>query len=327
MNKFFFDFYPELKQLIPYDKEFFTKRFVKTFKYSRTLSFSSKSNIKDYENFKILIYQNIGKKFFPVLRISDGELLLTVGSQNESRRANYLIRLNVFFKNLIKKLINYDNFVVVSHIYGKFNHKSGTSETYNFEKKKISKIKVKEIRDKFLDEFNNISNKGLVAVHFSYSEKYSLAEKYWLNFLKILKRKNIILNEENCFPFYFVYMLLSEKNELRNMVSQKKILCVSSATGEKKTNIMNYLSSFQPRSIDWLAIPSSETFFYNFPNKNDHNKSFDLIFLAAGTGKTNIIKQLETYQCPVIDCGYYFEVWNNNKLKYNRVGCVIDDEY
>ena len=47
---------------------------------------------------------------------------------------------------------------------------------------------------------------------------------------------------------------------------------------------------------------------------------------GAGTGKTNIVRQLSKYQCPIIDCGYYFEVWNDESLKFNRIGCVTDDE-
>ena len=88
-----FDYYPELKQNIPYIKEFSTIHFNKTFQNTYTLSYSKANNLEDYENFKELIYSNIGKKYFPVLRMSDGEMLLLTGAPGESRRASYIKRL------------------------------------------------------------------------------------------------------------------------------------------------------------------------------------------------------------------------------------------
>ena len=79
-----FNFYPELKKFIPYNKKFLTDNFNKTFKNTQTLSYSNKSNLEDYEDFKKKIYNNIGTKYLPIMRISDGEMLFLTNFQNES---------------------------------------------------------------------------------------------------------------------------------------------------------------------------------------------------------------------------------------------------
>ncbi len=319
-----FDYYPELKQNIPYVKEFRTLRFNKTFQNTFTLSYSKASNLDDYENFKKLIYSNLGKKYFPILRMSDGEMLLLTGAPDESRRASYIKRLERFFKNLYKKIFTNQDLILSSHIYGSFDHGSGTSETYKYNSSKYSKEHIHKIKRKFLNEIHDISNSGILAIHYSYSNKYALVERYWPKFSNILKNHEISLNSNNCFPFYFVYMFLSEKESLQKAVQGKKVLCVSSASGAKRQNIINTIDSLGPSKVNWLPIPTSKTFFYEF--EDDKFDSYDIIFLAAGTGKTNIVRQLSKYQCPIIDCGYYFEVWNDESLKFNRIGCVTDDE-
>jgi hypothetical protein len=120
-------------------------------------------------------------------------------------------------------------------------------------------------------------------------------------------------------------MFLSEKDSLQKAIEGRKVLCVSSASGPKRQNIIDTIESFKPSKVNWLPIPTSKTFFYEF--EDGKLDSYDIIFLAAGTGKTNIVRQLSRYNCPIIDCGYYFEVWNDENLKFNRIGCATDDEY
>jgi len=322
-----FKFYPELKYFIPYEKDFKTQNFKKTFNYTRTLSFSDKNNKDDYKRFISLILKNIGVNYFPVLRISDGELLLLCGIQHESRRANFLKRLLENSKNIVRKLTKQNDYILYSHIFGSFDHTTGQSETYKFNKKKYASDKIENVKKKFIKEVKEISKAGILSIHLSYSSKYSLVEKFWLSFFKILNSNSISLNAQNCFPFYFVYMLLSDKKTFGNIIFNKKILCVSSASGSKQKNIIGSIANFKPKKIDWLAIPTSNTFFSEIETDKLPDDKYDIVLLAAGTGKTNIIMQLKKFNCPVIDCGFYFEVWNNNEFKYNRVGCVSDDEY
>jgi hypothetical protein len=319
-----FKYYPKLKDYIPHDKEFLTARFKKTFHDTYTLSYSKESNLRDYEDFKNLIYSNTGKKFYPILRMSDGEMLLLTGLPPESRRASYIKRLIVMIKIFVKRIL-YKDLILSSHIFGSFDHGTGTSETYKFKSGRHSKKQTSSIRTKFINEIDYIAKNGVLAIHYSYSSNHALVERYWPKFTKILFENSIKLNSNNCFPFYFVYMFLSEKDSFKKAVENKKVLCVSSASGEKRNAIVKSISSFGPSKVDWLSIPTSQTFFYEFEDRK--LDSYDIIFLAAGTGKTNIVKQLSKYNCPVIDCGYYFEVWNNEKLKFNRIGCATDDEY
>ncbi len=322
-----FKFYPELKNFIPYEKDFKTQNFKKTFSCTRTLSFSDKNNKDDYKRFIALILKNIGVNYFPVLRISDGELLLLCGVQNESRRANFFKRLIENSKNIVRKLTRQYDFILYTHIFGSFDHTTGQSETYKFNKKKYASDTIKNIKKKFIKEIREISKAGILSIHLSYSSKYSLVEKFWLSFFKILSSNSISLNEQNCFPFYFVYMLLSDKKAFGKIIFNKKILCVSSASGSKQKNIIKSIDNFNPKKVDWLKIPTSNTFFSEIKTDKLPYDKYDIVLLAAGTGKTNIIMQLKKFNCPVIDCGFYFEILNNNELKYHRVGCVSDDEY
>ena len=325
--KSIYEFYPELKNLIPFDKKFDTSSYKKTFDDTRTLSYSEHDNIEDYERFKSIIYDNLGLKYLPILRISDGELLLLTGIQNESRRASIIKRSTVYMKNIIRRILKRDHFILYSHIFGSFDHSTGHSETYKFNKAKYAISQINDLRQKFLSELKEISSCGILSVHFSYSKKFSLVEKFWINFIKMMKSNSIELSQYNCFPFYFVYMFLSDKSAFGKAIKNNRILCISSASGSKKDNIVSSILNYKPSNVDWLKIPTAQTFFYELESNNYVKNNYDLILLAAGTGKTNIIRQLKEFNCPVIDCGFYFEVWNNNKVKYNRIGCVRDDEY
>ena len=259
-----FKFYPELKKYIPYNKKFLTNNFNKTFSNTQTLSYSKKNNLEDYQDFKELIYNNIGKKYLPIMRISDGEMLFLTNFQNESRRSSLYKRITIFLKNILKSVIYGEDKLISSHIFGNFDHKTGTSETYFFSRKNLSKKEIINLKLSFINYLKKISDFGILGIHYSYSEKPSIVEKYWLKFNQILSKNKIKLNEHNCFPFYFIYMFLSEDDSLRKAIINNSILCVSSAEGQKKQNIINKLDVFNPKNIDWLSIPTSKTFFYKF---------------------------------------------------------------
>ena len=67
------------------------------------------------------------------MRISDGEMLFLTNFQNESRRSSLYQRITIFLKNILDQLYMEDK-LISSRIFGNFDHKTGTSETYFFKK-------------------------------------------------------------------------------------------------------------------------------------------------------------------------------------------------
>jgi hypothetical protein len=263
-----------------------------------------------YYEFEHIVLSAMGKRYFPIMRMSDGEYIMMLGEKLPSRNGiswfQYFKQLLAFVnRNLIKKNIEAATLPGVS---------SG----------KYDKRDIELHKNEILNNLKKISDYGILALHLTYSNR-AFQEMYHFSLAKLFKKNSIDLTSKNYYPFYFVYALLSGSTR-EKLFNNRNVLVIHSADGEKKLRITNRLNDFGVKQLFWREISTNKSMFDKLPYK-DYGVKIDLILIGAGLGKINIIPQLEPYDTLCIDAGFVFEVWADESNKWKRPIMVTDDEW
>jgi len=273
-----------------------------------TLAFDKVDSEKWFFNFVDTVVSKIGKEFFPIMRLSDGEYTLLLGF-------HYPYVLGHSFKKYFNKVVvTAKNKLFKKKYFNAATLPGVSSGNYN-----ISEIEREQKR--IVDQIRVIAKNGVLALHLTYplrpfQEHFHLPLKIWLN------KNNIELNRKNYYPFYFVYALLRGSHRSK-IFAGKKILVLHSATGTKRDNIISALKSEGVEEVIWYGISTNRSLF----DKIELQKKFysaELALVGAGVGKFNIITQLESLKIPCIDAGFVFEVWADDENKWKRPMMVPD---
>lgn len=274
------------------------------------LSFNHLDSQSWFYTFVDIIERKIGREYFPVMRLSDGEYKFILGLQPPTYGDNLINYLKFYMKYLYKKKIGNKKFNA--------NTLPGVSSgSYNIEE-------VEKIKKKYSKWIKIIAESGILALHLTYS-KNPFQEQYHFKLNKWLSENNIMLNSNNYFPFYFVYALL-RGSEKHRILFKRNILVLHSAKGSKREKIRNALLDEGVNSVNWIEISSSRSLFDEIEIESYHGK-VDLALVGAGVGKPNILVQLEKLKVPCIDAGFVFEVWADENNKWLRPMMVSDDEW
>ena len=283
------------------------KGFIKFCNQVYTLSYSNKDSETQFEEFFNSIYLNLGRKYFPVIRVSDGEFALLLGSQKPGNWWPLIYR--------VKKYIRFT--------YHLIYQQNTFSNTFYSGDSTISKDKIYSLRKKSTENLVKIANEGIIAAHLSFS-LHPFQQDFIESFLKIFKKKQNLLNKNNLFPFYFVYALLASP-KINLIVKDRNICVISSADKNKREIIREKIMNLGAKNIDFLTIPNEKT--YEYILENAPKKNFDIIFLGAGISKFMIMPQLAKYNVPVVDIGFFIEIWANPIFANARPFCLYDPNF
>ncbi len=255
-----------------------------------------------YDNFFNRIYNSLGKEYLPVCRLSDGEFHFLFGYQLPSSRLKIFDYLYELLKDLFLFILK----------FGQFN----ANTLPNVSSGKYSYRDVKKYRsNNASNDLSQIAVKGILALHLSYG-KVPFQEKYFFALGNFLKKSKIDLNSSNYVPFYFVYSLFSSE-KIKLLLSNRKVLCVHSAKGDKKKRIIQSIENHNCQ-VTWQTISEDKSLFQEFNFDTYFDYQIDLILVGAGVGKLSLFKKLEIFNVPVIDVGYMFEVWNDVENSHKR---------
>lgn len=275
------------------------------------LSFSKKNSEQCFYEFINLVESKIGKQYFPIMRMSDGEFILLVNH-------TYPVFSGVSFFEYFKKVIK----VFKAKILNKDSFKAATLPNISSGDYTFSEIR--QLKDKIKEEIKDISEKGVLALHLTYSKK-PFQEQYHYKLNRWFVQNGISLTESNYYPFYFVYAMLRGE-ERKRFLYGRTVLLIHSATGDKKMSITRSLLNEGVKSIIWHEISSNRSLFDKINLEPSYFKA-EIAFVGAGVGKFNIFSQLEPLGIPCIDAGYIFEVWANDDNKWLRPMMVNDAEW
>ena len=259
-------------------------------KFVLQYSLANLENSVWYENFLNKIENSINQKYFPVLRISDGEFLFSLGFRFP--KFNKKTKLKTYIKSFIS-----------AYILGRKTiwFMSG-SKGYGYEK--YSYFDWRSKRKLFIDSVRKISEEGILAVGFvkqvePYGEEYHKPMLRWFYY-----------------PFYYVYAMLNGIG-LKKLVDGRRILIVSSHNLSETLNIENEL----------IKRGAREFFHYKISRTGAMNdvldvsrlpNNVDIVFVAAGVGSAQIIPQLKFYETCIIDAGYCIDLLANCNLNRSR---------
>ena len=175
------------------------------------------------------------------------------------------------------------------------------------------------------EQIKEISNNGILALHLSYVETQPFAERYWPALDKWIIKHNITINNDNYYPFYFVYAMLTGSRR-RELLKGRRVLVVNGAKGAKKQDIIKGLKREGVVKVEWCSISLKRSMF-DIIDVKPYIGQVDLAFVGAGIAKPYILLQMKSLNVPCIDAGYVFEVWANPDNKWNRPVCANDKDY
>ena len=267
---------------------------------------------KWYNEFIDKIIEASGKKFLPIVRIGDGELLLLLGDVPLDFRFS-------FIKKIKLKLIK---------LKWKFLLKGGVSAQTvgHYHSGRYTFKECLDARNELPQIIKELSMKGILAPMTMFkAETEPFAERYFPYLDSWLKKYSINFNDNNYYPQYFIYSAFTglRRSEL---IEGRRILIINGAQEEKQQQIINGLKKEGASEIHWLQISLDRSMF-DIIDVKPYIGKVDLAFVGAGIGKFHIFTQLEKLNIPCIDSGYLFEVWADPNNKFKRDFCASDEDW
>jgi hypothetical protein len=277
----------------------------------KTLSSHDVEMVGLFEDFLARVESSIvNRQHFPVLRISDGEMECLFGRIWLNYRNGLKTRLHNFLRHLRDILVYKGGLNAFSiGIYG-----SG----------RYDRRELDEIRPRFFNEIIEVLRSGSLALHLNYQADPN-CEQYFPKLDMWLQTIGIDVDTKNTMPFYFVYAMFAS-GRAQQVFSGKHICLVHSASREiREVMEANLKKIMGVGDISWLQI-SKERSFYDVIDLSN-SSDWDAVFVGGGIGKANIFCQLSKFSGPIIDVGFFFEVWRDPENRFKRVYCATDDDW
>jgi hypothetical protein len=238
------------------------------------------------DQFRKALLSKMGKEYFPVYRMADGEYRFLMGRKYNFHR-----------KPLWKELLA----VAAEKVRIKNPDKWKTSwgEEYNPDK-------VKALRKKLIQDVRYISEKGLLACYLNENGLNAFVEhnKYIIPFFE---KHHIKFDEFNYIPFHFVCSILVT-NGWQDFYKNKKILIVTGSNDDSENKIKDTILSFGASKVLFLRI-SKTTSMEEILDLTSITDRIDLCMVAAGIGSANILRKLEPLRTVTLDIGGFINCY------------------
>lgn len=240
----------------------------------------------------------------PILRVADGEFQFLLG-KNEWNLRKPKIEL---FRNIIGSWYR-------AIIGTTFEAKSRTYSSGRYTKDEHDLV-----AKTYRECLHYIASKGILAIY-TITKPNFYTEQYLEKFFRFLDASDAKITNNNYVPFYFVYILLTNP-KYNDIYKGKNIHLVSGFDFKKKENIEKSLHALGATSVTWTQISQNRSLFDTIDPSSIPPKA-DIVFVGGGVGKTNIFNQLRGINCPIVDAGYIFEIWNDGGLAQERDYCSV----
>jgi len=271
----------------------------------KQLNFTDRPVVEWFEEFVNKIIGAIGRGHFPVFRVCDGEFYFCVGYRLEYIPPG-VNQLKWYLGNAYKyiKWQRYNTFWSGSVGYGFENYRGAEWSA---------------LRKEFVDYLREIGQEGILAMAF-FKTQERFAEQYHKPMCDWLEANDILIDESNYYPFYFVYGLLNGGLR-KTLLRGRRILIVTSLNQEKEKAIAEGLNRGGVQSYQFIEITRNKAMTDKI-NLDSVKGPIDIVLIGAGVGAANIIHQLRPLQTLCIDAGYCLDLiaepWRAGTRDYTK---------
>lgn len=301
---------PERYQILPHSLAFRIPGFLKQARRDDQVLAPDACDCEQwFVDFADRVCASVGHEFLPVCRMSDGEFFFLFGQQPPNLRLSLPVRLRRGIRQSLGGLRR-----VVRGFHASTAPGVSSGEFTPAEWRKYCTILSRD--------YLTVLEKGILAIHLSFGRK-PFQEHYFPALGRWLADSEHRLTTSNYVPFYFVYALLRGPR-VRALLTGRRLLVVHSAVNAKRDAITRALSTYAPRSIEWLTISPNRSFADTLEVRSIAD-SPDICLIGAGIGKARILMQLEPLHVPCIDAGYCFEVWADSERQWDRPYMTPDE--
>ena len=165
-----------------------------------------------------------------------------------------------------------------------------------------------------------VADNGILALY-TIKKPNFYTEQYLPLLFNFFEDNNIVIDGANYVPFYFVYIILTNK-KFTAIYKDKNIHLITSFDYDRRMSIEQSLFSLGASSVSWTNISRDKSLF-DIIDTECIDKRTDIVFVGAGVGKVNIFNQLRKVPAVIIDAGYVLETWQNPQLANERDYCSV----
>lgn len=244
------------------------------------------------------------KEHLPILRLADGEFQFLLGKNEFNLR-----------KPLHKNIIHLIRQLSEKIFKPKYEAKSRTYTSGVYDHSDQNEVSVR-----YSECLKHIADKGILALYTIIKPDF-YTEQYLPKLFNFLSTRNIKVDRTNYVPFYFVYIILTNKRYSK-IYTGKCVHLITSFDDARKKSIEQSLFSLGVKSVSWTKISRDRSLFDDL-DVGSIDETVNLIFVGAGVGKVNIFNQLKGFPAVVVDAGYIFEIWQNPRLAEERDYCEV----
>ena len=257
--------------------------------YLEAYSFYKTSFEEWSETFRKLILSKMGKEYFPVYRMADGEYRFVMGR-----------KYNWYRKPLWKEIVA----VSAERLRIKNPNKWKTSWGEEY-----SPSKMKELRKKLIENIKFIAEHGILACYYNTNGLHAF-EEYNKHLISFFKLNQIAFNRDNYVPFHFVCSILI-KNGWQKFYKDRNFLIVTGSDECTETLIERQLLEMGVKRVYFIRISKTASM-EDVIDLSEYNiKKIDLVLVAAGIGSANVIRQLKPLKTVVLDIGGFVNCFIN----------------
>jgi len=182
-----------------------------------------------FEKFTEEIISSIGKKYYPVYRIADGELRFLFGPK---------VNWN---KNVIKSILSYIKYKILKRPW-----KTSWGEEY-------SPSDLRQLKDSLQTCVKQISLSGKMAIYWNENGLNAFTE-YNKSLIKNFEKLNITINAENYIPFHFGQALIAKNPH--KVLNNRNILFVSGINESEFSALKNNMITLGAKNVELYTCSS-----------------------------------------------------------------------
>lgn len=257
-------------------------------------SFEAVSCSDWFDSFTEEVVDALGKRYFPVYRMADGEFHFLFGA-----------KINWHSKR-VRSLGRYVKYEVLNRPW-----KTSWGEHYN-------RSRLQELKNALGDHLTKIAAAGKLALYWNENAFHAFTE--WNNGMerRFLER-GIELTQQNYVPFHFCQALLAKRFD--RIITDRNVLIVSGMGNDEFISLQKALAELGASHVELYRCPPTGALQHDYTSVRP-SVAPDIVLVAAGIGAARVLVDLRHLQCPVIDVGSYIHVVSG-KLKHAHSGFFL----